>query len=266
MHKIRSENLLPTLAAAALLAFGCGDGGSSSSGPPSPPSPGAVAEADLQAPIERVEIPIDGSDVSTEASLERNFYFIFDGSGSMREPPEGECRGERTFTDKLEGARWALREFLAKVPEDVRIGLYVFDLSGQGERVPLGSGNRETLLGEIETIRASGGTPLAEAIRYGTDRLVEQYQRQLGYGEFRLVVVTDGIAEDIPEAARYATARGMPIYAIGLCIGEEHPLRRYAVSYRAADSFEDLARGLEETLAELPDYDVAEFETPTREE
>ena len=66
------------------------------------------------------------------------------------------------------------------------------------------------------------------------------------------MVVTDGRADKIPEAARYAAHFGMPIYAIGLCIDEDHPLRRYAVSYRAADSFDDLAQGLEETLAELP--------------
>ena len=52
----------------------------------------------------------------------------------------------------------------------------------------------------------------------------------------------------------------MPIYAIGLCIGEDHPLRRLAVSYRAADNFADLAQGLQETLAERPDFDPTEFE------
>ena len=62
------------------------------------------------------------------------------------------------------------------------------------------------------------------------------------------------------EAARYAAHFGMPIYAIGLCIDEDHPLRRFAVSYRAADSFSDLAQGLEETLAELPSFDPTEFE------
>ena len=93
-----------------------------------------------------------------------------------------------------------------------------------------------------------------------TNQLVEQYKRQLGYGEFRLVVVTDGRADGIPDAASYATRYGIPIYAIGLCVDPGHPLRRYAVSYRAADSFEDLAQGLEETLAELPTYDVTDFE------
>ena len=207
-----------------------------------------------------IEIPLDEEMEGAETSLARNFYFIFDGSGSMRSEPGGGCRGDQTFGSKLEGAQWAVEEFLSKVPEDVHLGLYVFDRNGRREVVPLGAGNRDAFRNAVYNIRAGGGTPLAEGIELGVNKLVEQYQRQLGYGEFRLVVVTDGRAGSIPSAARFAARYGMPIYAIGLCIDEDHPLRRYAVSYRAADSFDDLAKGLEETLAELPDFDATEFD------
>ncbi|MCP4659541.1 MAG: VWA domain-containing protein [bacterium] len=206
-----------------------------------------------------IEIPLDDAHAGSEASLARNFYFIFDGSGSMRGEPQSPCREDQRFRSKLEGAQWAVLEFLTKIPEDVAIGLYLFDQRGKREVVPLGTDNRREFLLEIESIKAGRGTPLADAIAFGTDRLVKQYKQQLGYGEFRLVVVTDGRANKIPEAARLATRYGMPIYAIGLCIEEDHPLRQHAVSYRAADSFDDLARGLEETLAELPAFDVTEF-------
>ncbi|MCP3958517.1 MAG: VWA domain-containing protein [bacterium] len=209
---------------------------------------------------EAIEIPLDEEMEGAETSLARNFYFIFDGSGSMKSEPGGGCRGDQTFGSKLEGAQWAVEEFLAKVPEDVHIGLYVFDRNGRREVVPLAAGNRQAFLNAVNNIHAGGGTPLAEGIQLGVDKLVEQYQRQLGYGEFRLVVVTDGRAGSIPSAARFAAQYGMPIYAIGLCIDEDHPLRRYAVSYRAADSFDDLAQGLEETLAELPAFDATEFD------
>ena len=212
---------------------------------------------------EPAEIPLDENMEGAETSLARNFYFIFDGSGSMKSEPGGACSGDQRSASKLEGAQWAVKEFLAKVPGDVNIGLYIFDRGGRQEVVPLGSGNRDRFLAAINNIRAGGGTPLAPAIQFGAERLVEQYQRQLGYGEYRLVVVTDGRADKIPEAARYAAHYGMPIYAIGLCIDDDHPLRRYAVSYRAADSFDDLAQGLEETLAELPTFDATEFEAQT---
>jgi hypothetical protein len=209
---------------------------------------------------DRIEIPLDGELGDEEASLARNFYFIFDGSGSMGEKPDRKCRGDQRFPSKLAGAQWAVSEFLSKVPEEIHLGLYVFDDNGRREVVPVGKGNRQAFLAAIQGVQDGGGTPLAEAIALGTEKLVEQYKRQLGYGEYRLVVVTDGRADDIPEAADLAARYGFPIYAIGLCIEEDHPLRRAAVSYRAADNFGDLARGLEETLAELPSFDATEFE------
>ena len=199
--------------------------------------------------IERVEISLD--DIDGDASLTRNFYFVFDGSGSMG----GMCVGQV----KLQGAKEALRRFLTKVPADANLGLFVFDDRGIYEAVPLGPNNRAAFMQSIDQIKNGGGTPLARSIRFGTDRLVAQYKRQLGYGEYRLLVVTDGQASGIPEAARYAARYGMPIYAIGLCIGGGHPLRTFAVSYREANNYEDLESALEETLAELPVFDVTEF-------
>ncbi len=249
------------IAAAVLVAACPSDAPVPSSSPvpgSSPPDPSAATAEPRD--DGRIEIPLDSEYASDEASLARNFYFIFDGSGSMREETGRGCQGDQRFEDKLAGAQWAVREFLGKVPEEINIGLYVFDDKGRDERLALGRDNRGEFLAALDAIRAGGGTPLARSIRFGTDQLIEQYKRQLGYGEFRLVVVTDGKADDIPEAALYATRYGVPIYAIGLCIGESHPLRRHAVSYRAADNFADLARGLEETLAELPAFDLTEFE------
>jgi len=198
---------------------------------------------------EREEILLD--DAEGEASLARNFYFIFDGSGSMNET----CAGQ----EKLQGAKDAVRKFLTKVPADVNLGLFVFDAGGTREAVPLASNNRDAFMQAINEIKSSGGTPLAASIRSGTDRLVEQYKKQLGYGDYRLIAVTDGQAKEIPGATQYAARFGMPIYAIGLCIEGDHPLRTFAMSYREANNYEDLERALEETVAELPSFDVAEF-------
>jgi len=210
--------------------------------------------------IETKTISLDQAGSQSGISLARNIYFIFDGSGSMADEMGSECGDNQQFRNKLEGAQWAVETFLQKVPDDIQIGLLVFDNEGVREVVPLGTQNREAFMQAIKACRAGGGTPLARAMRYGTDQLINQYKKQLGYGEFRLVVVTDGIAKGIPNAAVYAMSYGFPVYAIGLCVGADHPLRRYAYSYRAANSFDDLAAGLEETLAELPSYDVQTFE------
>ncbi len=263
MKPTRFLKALPLLAAVAVLLLlpaltGCGNGGSSSSGQPDWEADKPKADSrwnDLK-PV-KIKIP---ENIGGEARLTRNIYFIMDGSGSMSQETTKDCGGDRAFKDKITGARWAIKQFLQTVPEDVNIGLYVFDYNGEREVVPLGASNRGAFLKAVDGIETGGVTPLARAIRYGTDRLVEQYRKQLGYGEFRLVAVTDGIADGIPNASVYAARHGMPIYAIGLCVKENHPLRNYSVSYQAADNFADLKKGLESTLAELPSFGVTEFE------
>jgi len=244
----------------ALMRSGCAQDEPTQQAAAPATSPRPAPTLEQPANVQRVVIPIDDTQPGVKASLQRNFYFIFDGSGSMNDGPTGTCRPDKAFAHKIDGAKWAVREFLEIVPPDISLGLYVFDGGRRNEVVPLGPNNREQFLHAIDRVRAGGDTPLAEAIRFGTDQLVKQYQQQLGYGEFRLVVVTDGIAEQIPQAATYAARYGIPIYAIGLCIGRDHPLRQYAVSYRAADSFQDLAKGLEGTLAELPAFDPSAFD------
>lgn len=198
-----------------------------------------------------------GSEAAVD--LSRNIYIIFDGSGSMSERVDSRCGANERFDRKIDGARWALTEFVASVPDDINLGLYIFDRRGPREVMPLGRLDRETFKEHIRNISAGGSTPLASSIRFASDRLNEQYIKQLGYGEFRLVIITDGLAESIPKAAFYAAERGIPIYTIGLCIDTDHPLHRYSVSYQAVDNFTDLRQSLSATLAELPDFDTADF-------
>jgi Ca-activated chloride channel homolog len=196
-----------------------------------------------------------------EASLTRNFYFIVDGSGSMSEALNKQCQGDKRFGSRLEGAKWAVEQFIPLVPRDVNLGLWTFDANGNSERLPLGPESRAQFLTAVQKIKAGGRTPLTESIEQGVNRLVQQRDKQLGYGEFRLIVVTDGEATGraLPQAVAYARERRTPIYTIGLCIGAQHELRQYSVSYRAADSIEALRRGLEETLAETNVFDPQTF-------
>jgi hypothetical protein len=213
----------------------------------------AGAEAQTERPSQTAD--------AGEASLARNFYFIVDGSGSMSDSLTKQCRGDKRFSSRLEGAKWAVEQFLPLVPADVNLGLWVFDTNGNSERVPLSLDSRGPFLIAVKKIRAGGKTPLTEAIEQGVNRLVQQREKQLGYGEFRLIVVTDGEAtgRPLPRAVAYARERRVPIYTIGLCLSADHELRRFSVSYRPADSIEALKLGLEETLAETVMFDPQTF-------
>lgn len=203
-----------------------------------------------------VHLP-EGSDAAVD--LSRNFYIIFDGSGSMAERVDSRCGANERFNRKIDGARWALGEFIATVADEVNLGLFVFDRHGAREVLPLSRLNRDAFRQAVAEISVGGTTPLASAIRFASDRLNEQYIKQLGYGEYRLLVITDGLAEAIPKSALYAAERGVPIYTIGLCIDSDHPLRQYSVSYQAVDNFTDLKKHLDATLAELPDFAPGDF-------
>jgi Ca-activated chloride channel homolog len=194
-----------------------------------------------------------------KASTQRNLYIVFDGSGSMAQGLKQP--GEQKFANKLVGAKWAVREFLKTIPDDINLGLFVFDASGVREVVSLGSGNRNQFLNEINRVRASGGTPLGESIMAGVDALMVKYQQQLGYGDFRLIVVTDGEAnpDTMNSAVQYAQDYGVPIFTIGLDVQSNHSLRDSSRQFFSAKSFEELKKGLIDATAESETFDENTF-------
>ena len=108
-----------------------------------------------------------------------------------------------------------------------------------------------------------GGTPLHNATNLGLVKLVEQYKKQLGYGEYRLIIVTDGMAsnESLFKSALIRSIRYpfISIYGIGLCINGNHLLKTYSIAYYDAQNYEELGAALEETSAELNVFDPESF-------
>jgi Mg-chelatase subunit ChlD len=203
------------------------------------------------------ETPAAPRDFDPANIMKRNYYFVFDASGSMN---DRKCSGHER---KLDVAKRALIGFAGKVPADANLGLSVFDNHGIRQLIALGTVDRAALTAAVEQIRAGGGTPLGEAIRLGYRALTQQAAGQLGYGEYHLVVVTDGEAtgED-PRIAVDQLIADSPVvlHTIGFCIGDDHSLNQPGRTvYRAADNPRALAQGLSDVLAEAPSFDVARF-------
>jgi len=191
--------------------------------------------------------------------LRDNYYVVLDGSGSMQRV---DCSGDDS---KIEVAQQALTRFVATVPPEAGLGLAVFDDNGLSERVPLGTGNRQAFAEALSEVRASGGTPLRSSIDLAYRRLVDQGRVQLGYGDYHLVVVTDGYpdprSEDpTPVVESLLDHSPVLLHTIGFCIGEDHVLNQPGrVYYFAANSPEQLDQGLGGVLAEAPSFDPTEF-------
>lgn len=193
----------------------------------------------------------EGVEVDLKKTGVKNYYIIFDGSGSMA--------GE-----KLEIARKALTRFIRVIPDKSNIGLTSFDGSGFFERSPLGTSKSE-IIKQVEKIRAGGNTPLGGCIDIAYEKLGIQAARQMGYGEYNLVIITDGEATDGDKMGyaveRILTETPVVIYTIGLRIGEGHALNQPGkIYYKSADNYEELSKGLESVLAETEDFIVMEFD------
>jgi Ca-activated chloride channel homolog len=189
----------------------------------------------------------DSKSVMLEENLLRvNIYVVFDGSGSMS-------------GNKIEEAKAAINKFGKSVPDETGLGLAVFDGSGLSERVPLGLGNRPKFYAAVNSVDANGGTPLSSAIEIGYEALRAQAIRQLGYGEYHLVVVTDGEANpgyDPGGVVDKITAESpVLIHTIGFHIGTRHSLNQPGRTiYKDAQSPEDLAEGLGAILSEADKF------------
>ncbi len=187
----------------------------------------------------------------------RNFLLIFDGSGSMR---ESQCAGAKR---KIDVAKKAVTAWSKSVPADANLGLYAFHSRGI-LKLPLAMGNRDEFMQTVDQIEPGGNTPLAEAMKYAYHALTVQGRRQLGYGEYTIVVVTDGIANSINllqgAVDMILSKSPITIYSIGFCIGERHSLNQPGRTlYKSADNPEQLRQGLQEVLAESESFDDREF-------
>ncbi|AZZ90774.1 VWA domain-containing protein [Hahella sp. KA22] len=191
--------------------------------------------------------------------LAKNYYIVFDGSGSMDNTDCGD--GKR----KLDVAKTAVKKFVEQLPADANVGVYAFDGQGVGERTHLATENRPVVKQMIDQLVAGGGTPLSAGLEDGEAALTAQAGKQLGYGEYHLVIITDGLASRGYETdgAVQSILQNTPIniHTIGFCIGDDHSLHQPGLTfYRSASDPDSLMAGLNEVLAEAPDFTLLEFQ------
>lgn len=197
--------------------------------------------------------------VQVSASLlAQNYYLVIDGSGSMHDVG---CSGEKR---KIEVAKAAVDQFINNIPTDANLGLLAFDYYGIGERAPLGT-DHQVVKQHVQKIAASGSTPLLSAITAAYRAISLQAQKQFGYGEYHLIVITDGEADQGEDPGRIVSKilgeSPVTVHTIGFCIGSGHSLNVPGVTnYRAANNPEELLAGLQNVLAESSEYVMDTFD------
>lgn len=254
------------VAVLALFSGGCDDSSKSANKQKPPPAKKAEAPKPQPEPAPAKEEKRNWPYITGEYKvpvadnlLARNFVLIFDGSGSMQDV---DCSGGLT---KCEAAKAAVMEWTKSIPPQANLGLVVFQ-SGSNQLTvqDIRSGSRDNFTQTVQSIQPGGKTPLSNAFQSAYGMIEKQAQSQLGYGDYTIVAVTDGAANDPARLTKVVNAilalSPVNIYTIGFCIGGDHSLNQKGrIFYKAADNPEQLRQGLSEVLAESDEFDVTEF-------
>jgi hypothetical protein len=185
---------------------------------------------------------------------------LLDNSGSMDSADrctDGETRFER--------AKEALANHIKAAPDSVNRALAVFTYGSAQFVVPFGSGpeQKKKILASLKSLRANAGTPLYGALKFSYEELTKQGQKQLGYGTYRLVPITDGESTDYdpgPLAKEIALNSPIEVHTIGFCLNSRHSLDIPGFTkFYAANDPQALAEGLAAVRAEVQTFDPKTF-------
>lgn len=193
------------------------------------------------------------------ATAELNVVVVLDDSGSMA----NELR-RQSGVSKIQAAKTALKSVLEQLSPEARVGIVLLNGRRQRDRwiVPLGPVDNDDLFLALDQVQARGGTPLGKFMKVAADELLKQRAADY-YGEYRLLIVTDGEATDASLVKRYLPdilSRGLTVDVIGVDMSADHSLATKVHSYRRADDPEALTQALREVFAETSQDSAADDE------
>ena len=185
-----------------------------------------------------------------------NIVIVFDTSGSM---------GEYMRTAKktrIAVAQDALVSVLSKVPDTTKVGILTFG----GWIYDLQKVDRAKIEEAIRGTRPGGGTHLYSYIKQGADRLLQERQKQGNVGYYKLLVVTDGEAQDAnlngdgewndgtfkPGVLKDIINRSIVVDTIALEMRNDHALKNQINgTYMRGDDPSSIEQSLKKAVAEV---------------
>ncbi len=194
--------------------------------------------------------------VSLANAADNNIVVVFDTSSSMQSTMS------TSHMTRMEVARSALSDTLSQLPYSTNIGVLTFN----GWVYEFGTTDKSQMQKAIQSAYPNGGTPLWQYIKMGADKLLEIRKNNNNAGNYKLIVVTDGAAEDAYLALNQNNKigylqdiknRGITIDAIGLDMAGDHPLASQVNGvYMRGDDPQSLKTALEATTTEVSFQDA----------
>ncbi|MBW4985561.1 VWA domain-containing protein [Mameliella sp. CS4] len=195
-----------------------------------------------------IEVP----DVEAVPDPDRIFTMIvLDDSGSMG--------------SDLEQAKAAVLEAVRMMDPNDRVGVLALNA---GLVLPFETVEdaADILPGRLSPLRSTGSTPLGPALSAARDLLSEEAARSRSFGTYRIIVTTDGAADDpdllVREVIETVNKTPVQVATIGIGIGRRHVLNAEGhTSYVAVDDVGKLAQALQAAVAENASFDpITAFE------
>ncbi|MCR9273627.1 MULTISPECIES: VWA domain-containing protein [Mameliella] len=189
-----------------------------------------------------IEVP----DVETMPDPDRIFTMIvLDDSGSMG--------------SDLEQAKAAVLQAVRMMDPNDRVGVLALNA---GLVLPFETVEdaADILPGRLSPLRSTGSTPLGPALSAARDLLSEEAARSRSFGTYRIIVTTDGAADDpdllVREVIETVNKTPVQVATIGIGIGRRHVLNAEGhTSYVAVDDVGKLAEALQAAVAENASFD-----------
>ncbi len=196
----------------------------------------------------------DAGNVEAQPDPNRRMtVIVLDDSGSM----SGDIRA----------AKQAVVEALEPMADDDRVAVVALNT---GVVLPFTSvaEAKGTLAQVLRPIRSDGSTPLTRAIQTAQTLLAEEASRVRSFGTFRVIVTTDGVADDSQaldaEIKQLAATTPIQLSTIGIGISGSHVLRRSDLgTFVDVANVSALKDALQAAVAENTDFAaITDFSAP----
>lgn len=172
---------------------------------------------------------------------------VLDDSGSMNKSMAGN-------EPKMVVAKRAIIRVIETLPPNTQLGILLMNgaSAAKGWLVPLGPLDVVEATRRVSATAADGGTPLGGSMQRAMDELLKLREKQ-PYGDYRLLVVTDGEATDADVLKRNLpsiVSHGVVLDVIGVDMQADHSLAKRSHSYRRANDAQSFEKALKEVFAE----------------
>ena len=180
----------------------------------------------------------------------QNVVVVLDDSGSMNDKM-------KDGTVKLAAAKQALIKVLSRLEPSDNLGILLLN---KGWLVKLGPLDKEYMVKKVSSFSAGGPTPLSGAMKKGTDDLLN-LRGKIHYGTYKLLVVTDGVANSPELVNTYVQdimSRGIAVDVIGVAMAQRHSLATKVHTYRKADDPASLEKAVSMVFGEIVSRDTGD--------